>query len=156
MRLSTIATGRAERGRTLQWKAGAAWREVDAAARRLDHVISGHLRDVGAPIELLQLVFEKIYAGEGVAISFDIAPAGIAGNRRIAPAEFPAGMLGANAPALQTYSKGARIERIERRHAIDDNEPVHVELQLHQYLVTKGIDEVGGIGSPAHMADLDA
>jgi hypothetical protein len=41
-------------------------------------------------------------------------------------------MLGANAPALQTCSKGARIERIERRHAIDDNDPVHVELQLHQ------------------------
>src|ERR1700730_10646730 len=68
--------------------------------------------------------------------------------------EFPAGMLGADAPAFETYGKGAGIERIECRHAINDDEPVNVELQLHQQLFTEGVDEVGGIGSAAHMADL--
>ena len=43
----------------------------------------------------------------------------------IAPAEFPSGMLGADAPAFETYSKGAGIERIECRHAINDDEPVN-------------------------------
>ena len=57
--------------------------------RRLEHEISGHLHDIGAPIELLHLVFEKIAAGTG------IAPARIARDRRVAPAEFPPGMLGA-------------------------------------------------------------
>jgi hypothetical protein len=64
-------------------------------------------------------------------------------------------MLGADAPALETYGKGAGIERIECRHAIDNDEPVNVELQLHQQLFAEGVDEVGGVGSASHMADLD-
>jgi len=63
--------------------------------RRLEHEISGHLHDIGAPIELLHLVFEKIAAGIGIAVGFHIAPARIARDRRVAPAEFPPGMLGA-------------------------------------------------------------
>jgi len=78
---------------------------------------------------LLRLVFEKIVAGKGIAICLDKTAARIAGNGRIAPAEFPSGMLGADAPAFETYSKGAAIERIECRHAINDDEPVNVELQ---------------------------
>ena len=35
----------------------------------LDHVIAGHLHNIGAPIELLRLVFEKIGTGEGVALA---------------------------------------------------------------------------------------
>src|SRR6202008_2330161 len=64
---------------------GAARRQADAAAGGLDHVIARHLHDVGAPIELLLLVFEKIASSESVAIGFDIAAAGIAGDRRVAP-----------------------------------------------------------------------
>src|SRR5262249_35769159 len=76
-------------------------------------------------------------------------------NRRIAPAEFPAGMLGADAPALETYRKSAGIKRIECRYAINDHEPMNVELQLHQQLFAEGVDAVGGVGSASHMADLD-
>jgi len=71
-------------------------RQADAATGGLDHVVAGQ-DNVGAPIELLRLVFEKIASGKGVAIGFDIAPAGIARNRRVASAEFPAGMLSRNA-----------------------------------------------------------
>jgi hypothetical protein len=60
------------------------------------------LHDVGAPIELLWLVFKKIGAGESVAICFDKTAGWIAGNRRVAPAEFLAGMLGADTPAFET------------------------------------------------------
>jgi hypothetical protein len=109
----------------------------------------------GAPIELLHRVFEKICAGESVAISFDITPARISRDRRIAPAEFPPGMLGAKAPALETHGEGACIECIERRDAIDDHQSMDVELQLHQKLVAKAIGEAGGIGSAAYIADLD-
>src|SRR5207237_8374963 len=98
--------------------------------------------DIGAPIELLRLVFEKVGAGEGIAIGFDIAPGEVAGDRRIAPAEFPAGMLGADAPALETHRPCARIYRIERRQAIDADESVDIDLQLHQQLVAKSIDEI--------------
>jgi hypothetical protein len=42
------------------------------------------LHDVGAPIELLWLVFKKIGAGESVAICFDKTAGWIAGNRRVA------------------------------------------------------------------------
>src|SRR5438045_1084819 len=93
--------------RGLHREPGASRRQADAAAGRLDHVIAGHLHDVCAPVELLLLVFEKIAAGESVTVGFDIAPAGIAGNRRVAPAEFPAGMLGADAPALEAYRECA-------------------------------------------------
>jgi len=86
----------------------------------------GHLQDVGAPLELLRRVLEEIRACEGIAISFDIAPAGIAHNRRVAPAEFPPGMLGANAPALETHGKSTGIERIKRRYAIDDHQPMDI------------------------------
>jgi hypothetical protein len=48
-------------------------------------------------------------------------------------------MLGANAPALKSNSEGVRTER---RHPINDNEPVDVQLQLHQKLIAKAIDEV--------------
>ena len=66
--------------------------------RRLDHEISGHLHDVGAPIELLYLIFEKIAAGVGVAIGLQITPAWITRYWRIAPPEFPSRMLGAQPP----------------------------------------------------------
>ena len=70
--LETVAGFRAQLGITvLHRETGAARRQADAAAGRLDHVIAGHLHDVGAPIELLRLVFEKIRAGEGVAIGLD-------------------------------------------------------------------------------------
>ena len=88
----------------LHGESGAAGREANAAVGRLNHVM-GHLHNIGAPIELLRLVFEKIGAGEGVAIGFDKTG-------RIAPAEFPAGMLGAEAPAFETYGKGVGVERI--------------------------------------------
>jgi hypothetical protein len=80
-----------------------------------DHVIAGHLHNVGAPIELLRLVFEKIVADKGLAICFDKTAARIARNWRIAPAEFPAGMLGADAPAFETYGKGAGIKRSTKK-----------------------------------------
>jgi hypothetical protein len=57
-------------------------------------------------------------------------------------------MLGAKAPAFETYGKGAGVERIEGWHAINNDEPMNVELQLHQQLFAKGVDEVGGVGSP--------
>ena len=77
---------------------------------------------------------------EGVAVGFDKTAARVAGNWRIAPAEFPAGMFGADAPAFETYRKGAGVERIECRHAINNDEPVNVELQLHQQLFAEGVD----------------
>ena len=55
----------------------------------------------------------------------------------------------------ETYRKGAGVERIECRHAINNDEPVNVELELHQQLFAEGVDEVGGVGSTSHMADLD-
>ena len=82
--------------------------------RRLDHEISGHLHEVGAPIELLRLVLEKIGARKGIAISLDVAPGGLSGNRRIAPAEFPSSMLGTEPPAFKAHGERIRIERIER------------------------------------------
>ena len=78
---------------------------------RLDHEISGHLHDVGAPIELLRLVLEKIAAGESVAIGFHIAPARIARDRRVTPAEFPSSMLGTEPPAFKAHGERIRIER---------------------------------------------
>jgi hypothetical protein len=66
-----------------------------------------HLDDVGAPIQLLLFVFEKIGAGERIAIGLDIAPP--AGDRRGAPAELPARMLGAQTPTFQTHRQGGRI-----------------------------------------------
>ena len=78
---------------------------------RLDHEISGHLHEVGAPIELLRL---KIAAGESVAIGFHIAPARIARDQRVAPAEFPSSMLGTEPPAFKAHGERIRIERIER------------------------------------------
>ena len=72
----------------------------------LDHIIAGHLHDIGAPIELLLLVFEKIGAGKDVAIRFDKTAARVAGNRGIPPAELPAGMLGADA---QRSRRTARV-----------------------------------------------
>ena len=57
----------------------------------LDHIIAGHLHNIGAPIELLRLNFEKIGTVKGIAISFDKTAARVAGNRGIPPAELPAG-----------------------------------------------------------------
>jgi hypothetical protein len=64
-------------------------------------------------------------------------------------------MFSADAPALETNCNCARIERLESRHAVDDHQPMHVELQLHQELVAKGSDEVAGVGSAAYMTDFD-
>src|ERR1700726_1807309 len=64
----------------------------------------------------------------------------------------PFGMAGELA---ETYRKGTGVERIEGGHAINNDEPVSVELQLHQQLFAEGVDEVGGVGSASHMADLD-
>jgi len=60
----------------------------------LDHIIAGHLHNIGAPIELLRLIFEKIGTGKGIAISFDKTAARVVGNRGIPPPELPGGMLG--------------------------------------------------------------
>jgi hypothetical protein len=67
--------------------------------RETTHIIAGHLNDGGAPIELLPLIFQKIASSEGITIGLDIPPPGIVGDRCFAPAEFPAGMLGADAPS---------------------------------------------------------
>src|SRR4051794_27674128 len=109
-------------------KAGPPRRQPDAAARRLQHVIARHLHDVGAPIELLGFVLEEIGGREGVAIGLDVAVAGLIADRCIAPAEFPAGMLGADPPAIELHRQGAGVERIERRDAVDDDQPMHIEL----------------------------
>ena len=122
--------------------------------RGLDHEISGHLHNVGAPIKLLHLVFEKIAAGKSVAIGFHIAPARIARDWRVAPAEFPSGMLGAQPPAFEPHGEGIRIERVERRHAVHHDQPMNIELELHQQFVAKAVYEIGGIRGAAHMADL--
>src|ERR1700722_16753848 len=45
----------------------------------------------------------------------------------------------------ETYRKGTGVERIECGHAINNDEPVSVELQLHQQLFAEGVDEVGGV-----------
>ena len=87
-------------------------RKADAAKRRLDHEISGHLPNVGAPIKLLRLVFEKIAAGESVAIGFHIAPTRIARDWHGAPAELPSGVLGAQPPAFEPDRERIRVERI--------------------------------------------
>jgi hypothetical protein len=50
-------------------------------------------------------------------------------------------MLGAEAPAFETYGKGAGVERIEGWHAISYDEPMNVELQLHQQLFVEGVGE---------------
>ena len=80
---------------------------------------------------------------------------GLVADRRVAPAELPAGMLGADAPAVELNRQGAGVERIERRHAVDDDKPMHIELQLHQQLVAECLNEIGGIRSAAHMPDRD-
>src|SRR6202040_4406857 len=77
-------------------EASPARRQPHPAPRRFEHVVARHLDDVGTPIELLGVVLEEIGRGEGVAIGLDIAVPGIAGDRRVAPAEFPAGVLGAD------------------------------------------------------------
>ena len=58
-----------------------------------------------AESELLRLVLEKIAAGESVAIGFHIAPARIARDRRVAPAEFPSSMLGTEPPAFKAWKR---------------------------------------------------
>src|SRR5690348_8837897 len=95
------------REKTSDREAGPARRQTAAAARRFEHVIACHLDDIGAPIELLGFVFEEIGGGEGVAIGLDIAVAGRVANRRVAPAEFPAGVLGADPPAVELNRQGA-------------------------------------------------
>ena len=57
-----------------------------------------------AESELLRLVLEKIAAGESVAIGFHIAPARIARDRRVAPAESPPGMLRTEPPRQSIVS----------------------------------------------------
>ena len=121
----------------LQRKSRVARRKADAAKRRLDHEISGHLPNVGAPLKLLRLVFEKIAAGESVAIGFDIAPTRIARDWRIAPAELPSGLLGAQPPVFEPHGEGIRIEGIERRDTIHDDQPMNIELELHQQFIAK-------------------
>jgi len=121
---------------------------------RLEHEISVHLHDIGAPVKLLHLVLEKIAAGEGIAVGFHIALATVTRDRRVAPAEFPSGMLGTQAPAFEPHRKRIRIERIQCRHAVYDNQSMNVELQLHLQFVAKAVDEISGIRSTAHMADL--
>src|SRR5204862_4905119 len=71
-------------------------RQPHPAARRLKHVVPRHLHDIGAPIELLGFVFEEIRRREGITIGLDIAMTGLVADRRVAPAEFPAGVLGAD------------------------------------------------------------
>jgi hypothetical protein len=95
------------------------------------YIVSGHLHDVGAPIKLLHIVFEKIWASESVAISFYVAPGGITCNQGITPAEFPSGVLGAKALTLETNSKSVCVKCIERGYAIDDDQTMDIELQLH-------------------------
>ena len=63
-------------------------------------------------------------------------------------------MLGTEPPAFEPHCERIRIERIERRHAVYDDQPVNIELELHQQLIAKAVDEIGGIRSAAHMADL--
>src|SRR5205823_1371253 len=82
-------------------EAGPARRQTNPAARRFEHVIARHLHDIAAPIELLGLVFEEIGRRERVAIGLDIAVPSIVADRRVAPAEFPPGMLGADPPAIE-------------------------------------------------------
>src|SRR6516165_9961618 len=65
----------------LDRKSGPPRRQADAGARSLNHVVARHLHDVGAPIKLLRLVFEKIDAGKSIAISLDVASGGLSGNR---------------------------------------------------------------------------
>jgi hypothetical protein len=103
---------------------------------------------------MLRLVFKTIAGAESVVISFHIAPASIVRDRRVASAEFPPGMLGAEPPAFEPHGKRFRIERGGGWHAIDDDQPMNIELQLHQQFVAKAVDEIGGIRGAAHMADL--
>src|SRR5215831_1307941 len=93
----SISRGTESRSPFSYRETGAARRQLHAAACRFEHVIARHLHNVGAPVKLLGLVLEKIGRGERIAISLDIAMA--TGERRVAPAEFPAGMLGAEPPA---------------------------------------------------------
>jgi hypothetical protein len=90
------------------------------------------VHNIGAPIKLLHIVFEKISASESVAISLYVAPVGITCNRGITPAEFPSGVLGAKAPTLETHSKSICVECIERGYPVDDDQTMDIELQLHQ------------------------
>ena len=64
-------------------------------------------------------------------------------------------MLGADAPAIEMHREAAGVERIERRHAIDHDQPVDVQQELHQQFVAEGLDQVAGVEGAAHVADLD-
>ena len=35
------------------------------------------------------------------------------------------------------------------------DEPVHIELQLHQQFVAERVNQIGGVGGAAHVADFD-
>jgi hypothetical protein len=67
----------------------------------LKHEIAGHLHDIGSPVQLLQLVGEKIGLGEGVAINLDLALDRVVRSKGVAPPDRPAGVLGADPPALE-------------------------------------------------------
>src|SRR3954464_4500027 len=121
---------RALDGRFHQFRARPEGRQPDSETLHLEHEIAGHLNDVRAPVELLQVVGEEIGLGEGIAINFDQALRRAAGAERVAPADRPAGMLGADAPALQPGLQAGGIESLARRYAIDDDETVDVELDL--------------------------
>src|SRR5438094_2493242 len=112
----SISRGTEPRRRLSNRETGPARRQPHATTRRLEHVVAGHLHDVGAPIELLGFVLEEIGRRKRVAIGLHIAMAGLIADRRVAPAEFPAGVLSADPPAIELYRQGVGVERIERRH----------------------------------------
>src|SRR4051794_14425914 len=101
----SISRGTKPRLRTSDRETGAAPRQLDAAPGRFQHVISGRLYDVGAPVQWLGLVFEEIGRGKRIAIGLDIAMAGGVAERCVAPAELPAGMLGADPPGVELHGQ---------------------------------------------------
>jgi hypothetical protein len=105
-------------------------RQRHTEANHLQHEIARHLDDIGPPVQLLQLVGEKVRLGEGVAIDLDMALDRVIGGKRVAPADRPAGMLGADPPALQPWLQTCRVEGIAGGHAVNDDEAMDIELDL--------------------------
>ena len=118
--------------------------------RGLDHEISRHLHDVGAPIELLR-------ENRGRRKRSNRFPHSAGRHRRRSTCRASRISIRRAQPLAATVRAGRRAYLHPGRRAPAhgrDDQPVNIELELHQELITKAVDEIGGIRSAAHMADL--
>lgn len=130
-------------------------RQRDAGPDPFQHEVARHLKDIGPPVELVQVVDQEVGLQVGVAVGLDPMLIGFARGRRVAPADHPSRMLRARGPALEMRSYRARSDRQRHRHRIDHDEAADVQLHRHQQVLAEGADQICGVGRAGDVPDID-